>query len=87
MPAPALAAAVDPAAARADASTVRPRPSGARMTRRMLAAAASVVLLACVAVSPDRAAAAPAAGRRAGIVGDAARRAQSRLAGRERSVR
>jgi hypothetical protein len=51
VPAPALAAALDPAVARADASISRPRPAGARMTRRVLAAAAAALLLACIATS------------------------------------
>jgi hypothetical protein len=49
--APALAGALDPAVARADASIARSRPAGARMTRRVLAAAATALLLACIATS------------------------------------
>jgi hypothetical protein len=51
MPAPAMAAALDPAVARGDPSIARPRPAGARMTRRVLAAAAAALLLACIAMS------------------------------------
>jgi hypothetical protein len=51
VPAPALAAALDPAVACADASTARPRPPGTRVTRRVLAAAAAAALLACIATS------------------------------------
>jgi hypothetical protein len=51
MPAPAMAAALDPAVARADTTIARPRPPGARMTRRVIAAAAAALLLACIAMS------------------------------------
>jgi hypothetical protein len=51
MLAPAMAAALDSAVVPADAAMVCPRPPGARMTRRVLAAAAAALLRACIATS------------------------------------